>query len=565
MPNHHPHDAKDSTILMDSNSHKIEYHPHDGTPMDMVHKDYYPNDLFIHGSRIGEDEDRDDIADPHHSKENNSNSNRSSRSTSMSTTSLLENREEDEVIPAPPPGITLSLSSDSCASFSSNVATVPPINKSSIVPFDDFDHRNHGASPPHHANNTSTVQPHFSDPHPHTNHHEAYPRGRSWSGATARSQSPSASVADHYGYYSFDDGDDDIFNEEQRGMVLESSPPPLCLAPTPPPAMTDNATSTNEEGSTAMAEQHSSSSSPRILSPPPPHRVTTQGKHFTPFAMSVGAAAAAATTTTRGNHQPARRYDYGRDDPPPQQQQQQQQQMMGHHPHGYGYYPHHYQYPQQPHPYHQYAPSNNGYYHAHSQQQPYHHHHHHYRHGSYPPPGVPAAGYYYHPQAAATTVLRPPPPPSYSLPPSHNSSSSAAAASYDAEVIGHPSLRIFKLRLPEQYLSGVLDRIVAGCEAFAATRPNGWQTNLYSLTKQDLALVDVGTKFMDLARPITQYMCKAICDLYHADQVQVDRNQPHVLKFSEGHTGVGLHHDRCDVTANLMLSRSHTYVAGGYV
>ena len=129
------------------------------------------------------------------------------------------------------------------------------------------------------------------------------------------------------------------------------------------------------------------------------------------------------------------------------------------------------------------------------------------------------------------------------------------------EVIGHPSLRTFQLQLPPKYLY-LLDYIVAGCEKFAKSHKNGWRTNLYSLTKQDLALADI-PGMLECSKPITEHISRCICELYHAESLRVDHNQPHVLKYSKEHTGVELHHDRCDVTANLMLSRSHTYVGGG--
>lgn len=129
------------------------------------------------------------------------------------------------------------------------------------------------------------------------------------------------------------------------------------------------------------------------------------------------------------------------------------------------------------------------------------------------------------------------------------------------EVIGHPALRIYKLSLPREYMK-LLDQIVEGCEAFAQSRGTGWRTDLYSLTKQDIALMDA-PRVMKLAMPIMHYLSHCICEIYHANGIKVDRNQPHVLKYNEAHTGVELHHDRCDVTANLMLSRSHTYVGGG--
>lgn len=53
--------------------------------------------------------------------------------------------------------------------------------------------------------------------------------------------------------------------------------------------------------------------------------------------------------------------------------------------------------------------------------------------------------------------------------------------------------------------------------------------------------------------------------MYMVDTVKIDRNQPHVLKYAaeDKHTGVELHHDKCDLTANIMLSRSSAYAGGG--
>ena len=129
------------------------------------------------------------------------------------------------------------------------------------------------------------------------------------------------------------------------------------------------------------------------------------------------------------------------------------------------------------------------------------------------------------------------------------------------EVIGHPSLRIYKLQLPASLMK-LLDQIVGGCELHAQGRPSGWRTDLYSLTRQDLALMDV-PGMMEKATPILHYLSRCICEVYHANRVKVDRNQPHILKYNQDHRGVELHHDRCDVTANLMMSRSHTYAGGG--
>lgn len=45
--------------------------------------------------------------------------------------------------------------------------------------------------------------------------------------------------------------------------------------------------------------------------------------------------------------------------------------------------------------------------------------------------------------------------------------------------------------------------------------------------------------------------------------IKFDKNQPHVVKYSGRHRGVELHHDKCDITVNIMLSRSNQYVGGG--
>ena len=132
--------------------------------------------------------------------------------------------------------------------------------------------------------------------------------------------------------------------------------------------------------------------------------------------------------------------------------------------------------------------------------------------------------------------------------------------------IGHPSLKIYKFRLPP-HLRNLLDHIVNGCDEYAATLPGGWSTYLYSLTKQDIALRDVPGMYR-VATPIVSYIKDTMERMYGATDVKIDRNQPHVLRYcaDEGdsnHTGVELHHDKCSLTANIMMSRSHSYVGGG--
>lgn len=122
-----------------------------------------------------------------------------------------------------------------------------------------------------------------------------------------------------------------------------------------------------------------------------------------------------------------------------------------------------------------------------------------------------------------------------------------------------------------------------------------YRTYLYSLTKQDVALIDVPGMLYEASRPIMHYI-KHTIEMYAVKKtVRFDRNQPHVLKYSADdkskHTGVEvsssssssssecylvkcsavlssniciqLHHDKCDVTANIMLSRSTDYTGGG--
>jgi hypothetical protein len=108
----------------------------------------------------------------------------------------------------------------------------------------------------------------------------------------------------------------------------------------------------------------------------------------------------------------------------------------------------------------------------------------------------------------------------------------------------------------------LLDTIVLSCEAHAATLPNGWMTDVYSLTKQDIVLRNVPAA-NEAALPIFAYIKKCIQALWKAKDVTIDSNQPHVLKYDMNHRGVQLHHDKCDVTANLCLSRTTSYVGGG--
>jgi hypothetical protein len=105
------------------------------------------------------------------------------------------------------------------------------------------------------------------------------------------------------------------------------------------------------------------------------------------------------------------------------------------------------------------------------------------------------------------------------------------------ERIGNPSLQMFRLKLPRA-LVGRLDGILAHAERYAQTLPDGWRTDLYSLTKQDLALREIPGMHHRI-QPIVDYMHYAIQRLYGCRKVICDKNQPHILKYSvqSGHTG----------------------------
>lgn len=132
---------------------------------------------------------------------------------------------------------------------------------------------------------------------------------------------------------------------------------------------------------------------------------------------------------------------------------------------------------------------------------------------------------------------------------------------YDHSYVGQPRYGIHRLRLPNQFLP-ILDQIVAGCELYAKGLPKGWSTDLYSLTKQDIALTKIPHVY-EIARPVMSYVKRVAAQIYRTRSLKVDRNQPHVLKYSGKHKGVELHHDRSDFTINIMLSRSNTYEGGG--
>jgi hypothetical protein len=86
------------------------------------------------------------------------------------------------------------------------------------------------------------------------------------------------------------------------------------------------------------------------------------------------------------------------------------------------------------------------------------------------------------------------------------------------ETIGNPSLGIFRLQLPMDLVVGKLDPIISHAEQFALNLPHGWNTDLYSLTKQDIALREIPGMAQRI-RPIFNYISEAIRTLYGARKV----------------------------------------------
>mmetsp|Transcript_23327 Transcript_23327/g.37970 ORF Transcript_23327/g.37970 Transcript_23327/m.37970 type:complete len:251 (-) Transcript_23327:1348-2100(-) len=106
------------------------------------------------------------------------------------------------------------------------------------------------------------------------------------------------------------------------------------------------------------------------------------------------------------------------------------------------------------------------------------------------------------------------------------------------ERVGAPYLRIFRVKLPPHLTENAMDDIIDHAENHATNLEDGWKTDLYSLTKCDMACRDIpGMK--ERTKPVFDYICHAIQVLYGCQKVIVDKNQPHILKYSAdaGHTG----------------------------
>jgi hypothetical protein len=121
------------------------------------------------------------------------------------------------------------------------------------------------------------------------------------------------------------------------------------------------------------------------------------------------------------------------------------------------------------------------------------------------------------------------------------------------EPLGPAHLQVFKMKLPF-YAADTFQRIIDACEDHARHQLDQWETNLYSLTKQDIAVADVPGG-PALVQGIQDYVVDTVRRLYRQPVVHMDRNQPHVLKYdavSSTHRSVPLHHDRCHGTLDTV-------------
>jgi hypothetical protein len=103
--------------------------------------------------------------------------------------------------------------------------------------------------------------------------------------------------------------------------------------------------------------------------------------------------------------------------------------------------------------------------------------------------------------------------------------------------IGPPEMQVYKIQLPNILIDG-LSHIIDRSEQHVENLPEGWKTELYSLTKCDIACRDIPGLY-EYVKPISKYISYTMKVLYGCRDVTVDKNQPHILKYSAeaGYTG----------------------------
>jgi hypothetical protein len=121
------------------------------------------------------------------------------------------------------------------------------------------------------------------------------------------------------------------------------------------------------------------------------------------------------------------------------------------------------------------------------------------------------------------------------------------------EPLGPPHLQIYRASLPFD-AGETFEQLIAACESYAQQQQqgpygdaiSGWETHMYSLTKQDIAVADVPGG-LSMVAAIQDFVQDTIRRIYGQPILYLDRNQPHVLKYDgqSSHRSVPLHHDRC--------------------
>ncbi len=109
---------------------------------------------------------------------------------------------------------------------------------------------------------------------------------------------------------------------------------------------------------------------------------------------------------------------------------------------------------------------------------------------------------------------------------------------FDYESVGDPNFLVYRVRLPDYLIQGKLDALIAAAETYASQLPSGWKTNLFSLTKCDIACQDIPgiSKLLD---PVMTFITLTMKFLYACPVLTMGMNQPHIVKYAAdiGHTG----------------------------
>ena len=131
------------------------------------------------------------------------------------------------------------------------------------------------------------------------------------------------------------------------------------------------------------------------------------------------------------------------------------------------------------------------------------------------------------------------------------------------ETLGPKHLQIFKVTLPFDATS-IFQKIIDSFNLYDARREQDRGkypksvTSLYSLTKHDVAVVDLPGNILDLVQEMQAYIAALIHHLYFIpffQRIHMDRHQPHVLKYDasnqQSFRSVPLHHDSCHGTLKI--------------